>query len=193
MLPRFGGSMVTYGGMAKQPVTVPVVRWRLLTLTLHFTETHPVSHTRCLLQSALIFKDVKIRGFWVTQWKKDHSCGESLRQRLKKKRLCGAFFKEKTVTEWDFLLRCNNVSRHAGWPVWPYPTGKADSSCLHRGAPRGLQQGSRHGHAAVHFSETGPRNVSANITSEVLPRFTWPGSTCLNWLWRVKKKFPLRR
>lgn len=45
-----GGTMVTYGGMAKQPVTVPV--------------------------SALIFKDVKIRGFWVTQWKKDHSQDE---------------------------------------------------------------------------------------------------------------------
>lgn len=44
---QFGGSMVTYGGMAKQPVTVPV--------------------------SALIFKDVKVRGFWVTKWKKDHS------------------------------------------------------------------------------------------------------------------------
>ncbi|KAI1894888.1 hypothetical protein AGOR_G00120400 [Albula goreensis] len=42
-----GGTMVTYGGMAKQPVTVPV--------------------------SALIFKDVKVRGFWVTQWKKDHA------------------------------------------------------------------------------------------------------------------------
>ncbi|XP_035387032.1 enoyl-[acyl-carrier-protein] reductase, mitochondrial isoform X2 [Electrophorus electricus] len=41
-----GGTMVTYGGMAKQPVTVPV--------------------------SALIFKNVKIRGFWVTQWKRDH-------------------------------------------------------------------------------------------------------------------------
>lgn len=44
---QYGGSMVTYGGMAKQPVTVPV--------------------------SALIFKDVKVRGFWVTQWKKDNS------------------------------------------------------------------------------------------------------------------------
>uniref|UniRef100_A0A7N8WVC9 Enoyl-[acyl-carrier-protein] reductase, mitochondrial n=1 Tax=Mastacembelus armatus TaxID=205130 RepID=A0A7N8WVC9_9TELE len=42
-----GGSMVTYGGMSKQPVTIPV--------------------------SALIFKDVKVRGFWITQWKKDHS------------------------------------------------------------------------------------------------------------------------
>ncbi|XP_010217683.1 PREDICTED: trans-2-enoyl-CoA reductase, mitochondrial [Tinamus guttatus] len=40
-----GGTMVTYGGMAKQPVTVPV--------------------------SAFIFKDVKLRGFWMTQWKKD--------------------------------------------------------------------------------------------------------------------------
>ncbi|XP_030637837.1 enoyl-[acyl-carrier-protein] reductase, mitochondrial isoform X2 [Chanos chanos] len=42
-----GGTMVTYGGMAKQPVTVPV--------------------------SALIFKDVKVQGFWVTQWKKTHN------------------------------------------------------------------------------------------------------------------------
>ncbi|KAM6910523.1 enoyl-[acyl-carrier-protein] reductase, mitochondrial [Xenentodon cancila] len=42
-----GGSMVTYGGMSRQPVTIPV--------------------------SALIFKDVKIRGFWVTRWKKKHS------------------------------------------------------------------------------------------------------------------------
>ncbi|KAL7874451.1 hypothetical protein SRHO_G00054210 [Serrasalmus rhombeus] len=41
-----GGTMVTYGGMAKQPITVPV--------------------------SALIFKDVKVRGFWVTQWKRNH-------------------------------------------------------------------------------------------------------------------------
>lgn len=44
---KIGGSMVTYGGMSKQPVTIPV--------------------------SALIFKDVKIRGFWVTQWKRDHA------------------------------------------------------------------------------------------------------------------------
>ncbi|XP_076827921.1 enoyl-[acyl-carrier-protein] reductase, mitochondrial isoform X2 [Brachyhypopomus gauderio] len=41
-----GGTMVTYGGMAKQPITVPI--------------------------SALIFKDVKIRGFWVTRWKREH-------------------------------------------------------------------------------------------------------------------------
>ncbi|XP_023256865.1 enoyl-[acyl-carrier-protein] reductase, mitochondrial [Seriola lalandi dorsalis] len=47
---QVGGSMVTYGGMAKQPVTVPV--------------------------SALIFKDVKVLGFWVTQWKRDHSNDE---------------------------------------------------------------------------------------------------------------------
>ncbi|XP_013876699.1 enoyl-[acyl-carrier-protein] reductase, mitochondrial [Austrofundulus limnaeus] len=44
---QVGGSMVTYGGMSKQPVTVPV--------------------------SALIFKNVKVLGFWVTQWKRDHS------------------------------------------------------------------------------------------------------------------------
>uniref|UniRef100_A0A8C6K7Z4 Enoyl-[acyl-carrier-protein] reductase, mitochondrial n=1 Tax=Nothobranchius furzeri TaxID=105023 RepID=A0A8C6K7Z4_NOTFU len=54
---RVGGSMVTYGGMSKQPVTVPV--------------------------SALIFKDVKVRGFWVTQWKRDQSHdGEAFRRML---------------------------------------------------------------------------------------------------------------
>ncbi|XP_015340856.1 enoyl-[acyl-carrier-protein] reductase, mitochondrial isoform X7 [Marmota marmota marmota] len=45
-----GGTMVTYGGMAKQPVTAPV--------------------------SLLIFKDLKLRGFWLSQWKKDHSPDE---------------------------------------------------------------------------------------------------------------------
>ncbi|NXD62971.1 MECR protein, partial [Eolophus roseicapillus] len=39
-------TMVTYGGMAKQPVMVPV--------------------------SAFIFRDVRLRGFWMTQWRKDH-------------------------------------------------------------------------------------------------------------------------
>ncbi|CAH2221842.1 trans-2-enoyl- reductase, mitochondrial [Pelobates cultripes] len=43
----YGGTMVTYGGMAKQPVTIPV--------------------------SALIFKNVKLCGFWVTQWKRDRA------------------------------------------------------------------------------------------------------------------------
>ncbi|XP_041256048.1 enoyl-[acyl-carrier-protein] reductase, mitochondrial isoform X2 [Onychostruthus taczanowskii] len=41
------GTMVTYGGMAKQPVMVPV--------------------------SAFIFRDMRFRGFWMTQWRKDHA------------------------------------------------------------------------------------------------------------------------
>ncbi|KAL3272494.1 hypothetical protein HHI36_013971 [Cryptolaemus montrouzieri] len=40
------GSMVTYGGMSREPVTVPT--------------------------SALIFKNLKIRGFWMTQWSKEN-------------------------------------------------------------------------------------------------------------------------
>ncbi|XP_024855126.2 enoyl-[acyl-carrier-protein] reductase, mitochondrial isoform X3 [Bos taurus] len=54
-----GGTMVTYGGMAKQPVIASV--------------------------SQLIFKDLKLRGFWLSQWKKDHSpgadSGEDCRER----------------------------------------------------------------------------------------------------------------
>uniref|UniRef100_A0A8D0BDP3 Enoyl-[acyl-carrier-protein] reductase, mitochondrial n=1 Tax=Salvator merianae TaxID=96440 RepID=A0A8D0BDP3_SALMN len=41
------GTMVTYGGMSKQPVPVPV--------------------------SALIFKNVKLCGFWITQWKRENA------------------------------------------------------------------------------------------------------------------------
>ncbi|KAL8220432.1 UNVERIFIED_CONTAM: hypothetical protein K2H54_045707 [Gekko kuhli] len=41
------GTMVTYGGMSKQPVTIPM--------------------------TALIFKDIRLRGFWMTQWKRDNA------------------------------------------------------------------------------------------------------------------------
>nr|CAH7755731.1 unnamed protein product [Callosobruchus chinensis] len=40
-----GSPMVTYGGMSREPVTVPT--------------------------SALIFKDLQIRGFWMTRWSKE--------------------------------------------------------------------------------------------------------------------------
>lgn len=40
------GVMVTYGGMSREPVTVPT--------------------------SALIFKDLSFRGFWMTRWTKEN-------------------------------------------------------------------------------------------------------------------------
>ncbi|XP_012267600.2 enoyl-[acyl-carrier-protein] reductase, mitochondrial [Athalia rosae] len=40
------GTMVTYGGMSREPVTVPT--------------------------SALIFKNVSVKGFWASQWSKEH-------------------------------------------------------------------------------------------------------------------------
>ncbi len=41
-----GGTMVTYGGMSKQPLVIPA--------------------------GPLIFNDVKVKGFWVTQWTKNN-------------------------------------------------------------------------------------------------------------------------
>lgn len=41
-----GGVMVTYGGMSRQPVTVPT--------------------------ASLIFKDIRYKGFWMTRWTKNH-------------------------------------------------------------------------------------------------------------------------
>jgi trans-2-enoyl-CoA reductase len=48
-----GGRLVTYGGMSRQPVTIPT--------------------------SALIFKDVKLEGFLLTRWLETHSRDERLR------------------------------------------------------------------------------------------------------------------
>ncbi|XP_019869633.1 enoyl-[acyl-carrier-protein] reductase, mitochondrial [Aethina tumida] len=42
-----GAPMVTYGGMSREPVTVPT--------------------------SALIFKDIQVRGFWMTRWSKENA------------------------------------------------------------------------------------------------------------------------
>ncbi|KAJ1498238.1 hypothetical protein HMI54_010390 [Coelomomyces lativittatus] len=42
-----GGTMITYGGMSKEPVIVPT--------------------------SALIFKDIQLKGFWMTRWKHTHT------------------------------------------------------------------------------------------------------------------------
>ncbi|XP_076358720.1 enoyl-[acyl-carrier-protein] reductase, mitochondrial [Tachypleus tridentatus] len=50
------GTMVTYGGMSRQPVTVPT--------------------------SALIFKDTRILGYWMTQWNKEHSDSPERRKML---------------------------------------------------------------------------------------------------------------
>ncbi len=50
---RVGGTMVTYGGMAKQPVTLPT--------------------------GALIFRDITARGFWLTAWARAASPAERVR------------------------------------------------------------------------------------------------------------------
>jgi len=48
-----GGTMVTYGGMSRKPVTVPT--------------------------SLLIFKNISLKGFWLTKWVKEHSREEKLK------------------------------------------------------------------------------------------------------------------
>jgi len=45
-----GGTLVTYGGMSHKPVTVST--------------------------SALIFKNIQLKGFWLTKWLEDHSAAE---------------------------------------------------------------------------------------------------------------------
>ncbi|KAF7708703.1 hypothetical protein HF521_017760 [Silurus meridionalis] len=72
--------------MAKQPVTVPV--------------------------SALIFKDVKVRGFWVTQWKRDnkqddkalHVMLEELCTLIRAGKLAAPFCSEVTMKDFHKAL-----------------------------------------------------------------------------------------
>jgi len=47
-----GGTMVTYGGMSIKPITLPT--------------------------SVLIFKDITLRGFWLTKWVEEHSSEERM-------------------------------------------------------------------------------------------------------------------
>ena len=57
------GVMVNYGGMAKQPVTVPVVSECVLKMY------NPHYHTWSFNeQGYLIFKDLRIVGYWNSKW-----------------------------------------------------------------------------------------------------------------------------
>uniref|UniRef100_A0A672YFX1 Enoyl-[acyl-carrier-protein] reductase, mitochondrial n=1 Tax=Sphaeramia orbicularis TaxID=375764 RepID=A0A672YFX1_9TELE len=94
---QVGGSMVTYGGMAKQPVTVPV--------------------------SALIFKDVKVRGFWVTQWKRDHSHdGSAFRDMLDE--LCSLIRQKKLTAPVCTEVNLQEYRRALDAAMQPYTSAK---------------------------------------------------------------------
>lgn len=95
---QVGGSMVTYGGMAKQPVTVPV--------------------------SALIFKDVKVRGFWVTQWKRDQSHdGRTFRNMLDE--LCSLIKQDKlTAPACNKMHFEKNYQKALETAMQPYTSAK---------------------------------------------------------------------
>lgn len=49
-----GGVMVTYGGMSREPVIVPT--------------------------ASFIFKDIQLRGFWMTRWRKENISSEKCNQ-----------------------------------------------------------------------------------------------------------------
>ncbi|XP_025200013.1 enoyl-[acyl-carrier-protein] reductase, mitochondrial [Melanaphis sacchari] len=51
---NYGGVMVTYGGMSKQPVIVPT--------------------------ATFIFNDIQLRGFWMTRWRKENAHTEQYNQ-----------------------------------------------------------------------------------------------------------------
>lgn len=63
-----GGIMVTYGGMSREPLTVPT--------------------------SALIFKDISLKGFWMTAWTKANMDSPKRQEMFKE---LGTLFKEKKL------------------------------------------------------------------------------------------------
>jgi trans-2-enoyl-CoA reductase len=65
-----GGALVTYGGMSRQPVTVPT--------------------------GALIFKEVKVLGYWNTEWNKRNQ--NSAEKRKMVEDLCGLMRQGKFVS-----------------------------------------------------------------------------------------------
>jgi len=67
---RDGGTLVTYGGMSKRPVTVPT--------------------------GAFIFNDINLRGFWLTRWLETHS----IEERQKMLQTIYDLYRQQKLYEW---------------------------------------------------------------------------------------------
>ena len=75
-----GGTLVTYGGMSKKPVTVPT--------------------------GALIFNDISFRGFWLSRWNREaaRSDREAMMDAIAQKMIQGEF-KMMPHNKWSFGMR----------------------------------------------------------------------------------------
>lgn len=79
-----GGTMVTYGGMSKKPVTIPY--------------------------DLLAYKQLKLRGFWMSEWNNTHSAAEKaamiedIAQMIRQKKL-SFFFRLHDLDDFDFALK----------------------------------------------------------------------------------------
>ena len=95
-----GGHLVTYGGMSKQPVALPT--------------------------AALIFKDIKFSGFWVSRWSDAHSDEKkkTVDEILELMRL--GIFKDIPVQElaWDWVTELETLKEAVAGTLGGFRAGK---------------------------------------------------------------------
>ena len=95
-----GGHLVTYGGMSKQPVALPT--------------------------AALIFKDIKFSGFWVSRWSDAHSeeKKKTVDEILELTRL--GMFKDIPVQElaWDWVTEVETLKEAVAGTLGGFRAGK---------------------------------------------------------------------
>lgn len=125
-------------------------------------------------QSALIFKDVKVRGFWVTQWKKDHSNGESVRSFIDHDTQIKSFFKMNLMrlspqmkghleTCW---MNCAASSSRESWQLLPALSWASKTTARLWTQPCSL---------SLQLN----RSWSCEHTHQLITSL--PGSKCMNW------------
>ncbi|XP_023241791.1 enoyl-[acyl-carrier-protein] reductase, mitochondrial-like [Centruroides sculpturatus] len=90
------GTIVTYGGMSKEPVTVPT--------------------------SVLIFKDIKVVGYWMSRWTKENA--ESEERKAMYKYICDLLRDERLKAPNCKLVPYDNFADGIGAAMQPYVTHK---------------------------------------------------------------------
>lgn len=70
-----GGIMVTYGGMSREPLTVPTSALIFKVITLASDLNTIVIITKTLIHT-VHFQDISMKGFWMTAWTKTNMASE---------------------------------------------------------------------------------------------------------------------
>lgn len=113
---------------------------------------------------------MKIRGFWVTQWKRENKHGELPPEKVILELCCcvrrtySEFNLKYSLTPLASCDRWRRLTKHAGWTLRPYPCGEAVSSGLRWSQASRLRKSPWECHEAVRVHQTSFCHVIPLVT-----------------------------